>query len=80
MTQKTIGGGRYITTQEIDNPITFINYWQLSYKEGAAVFDVDYVTVRRWFNGARSPDRGFCLAARTMHQLWELTGKPRIVA
>lgn len=81
MTQKTAGGGRYVTTQqEIDNPITFINHWQLSYKEGAAVFDVDYVTVRRWFNGDRRPDRGFCLAARLMHQIWEQSGKPHIVA
>ena len=69
-----------LATQEIDSPVTFINHWQLSYKEGAQVFDVDYVTVRRWFNGDRKPDMGFCLAAKLMHQLWELSGKPRIVA
>lgn len=66
--------------QEIDSPIAFVNHWQLSYKEASAVFDVDYVTVRRWFNGDRRPDKGFCLAAKLMHQLWKLSGKPRIVA
>jgi hypothetical protein len=78
MTQNREGGGKGVATPvetEIDSPIAFIRYWQLSYKEGAEVFNVDHVTVRRWFNQSRSPDKGYCLAANLMHQLWQRQGK-----
>ncbi len=58
--------------------MSFINKWQLNYKEAATIFEVDYNTVCRWASGNRSPNAGYLLAAKLFNQTWEEKGKPFI--
>ena len=63
--------------QENKEAITaFVYKWGLSMKQTAAVLDVEYQTVRRWFSGERHPNSGYALAAKLMDKLWEIEGKP----
>jgi hypothetical protein len=52
---------------------------EYSTKEAAVVFDVNAATVRRWLSGQRQPDKGYCLAAGIMNQMWQESGKPNIL-
>lgn len=54
----------------------FVYKWNLSMKQTAAVLDVEYQTVRRWFSEERHPNSGYVLAAKLTDRLWELEGKP----
>jgi len=63
----------------LTDPKDFISYWNISTKEAAVVFDVNAATVRRWLSGQRQPDKGYCLAAGIMNQMWQESGKPNIL-